>query len=143
MKKVFFVLLVLMSLEAKNYEIKMLDMDENGESMVFDPGYLHIEVGDSVTFLPTHKSHYVQSKVIPEGASHFLSELDEEATFTFDNEGIYIYVCPPHQMMSMIGIIQVGNAVNIQKVREMIPKLERRAMTNKERLSEYAKQIKE
>lgn len=143
MKKIFLVFLMLVSLEAKNYKVKMLDIDEKGETMVFDPGFLHIEVGDSVTFLPTHKSHYVQSKVIPDGANHFLSKLDEEVTFTFNNEGVYIYVCPPHQMMSMVGIIQVGNAVNIQKVREMIPKLERRAMTNKGRLSEYAKQIQE
>lgn len=143
MKKLVLVLLALFALEAKNYEVKMLDIDEKGETMVFDPAYLHIEVGDSVTFVPTHKSHYVQSKVIPEGAKHFSSELDEEATFSFDKEGIYIYVCPPHQMMSMVGIIQVGNATNLQKVKEAIPKLERRAMTNKGRLSEYAKQIKE
>lgn len=143
MKKICFIFLMFLSLEAKNYEIKMLDIDANGETMVFDPGYLHIEVGDSVTFVPTHKSHYAQSKVVPEGAEHFLSKLDEVATFTFDKEGIYIYVCPPHQMMSMVGIIQVGKATNIQKIREIIPKLEKRAMTNKGRLSEYAKQIKE
>lgn len=143
MKKIFLVFLIFLGIEAKNYEIKMLDIDANGETMVFDPGYLHIEVGDSVTFVPTHKSHYAQSKIVPDGAKHFLSKLDERETFVFDQEGIYIYVCPPHQMMSMVGIIQVGRATNIQKVTEMIPKLERRAMTNKGRLSEYAKQIKE
>ena len=143
MKRLLLVLLVVVGLEGKSYEVKMLDIDEKGETMVFDPGYLHIEVGDSVTFVPTHKSHYVQSKVIPEGAKHFLSELDEEVTYTFDTEGVYIYVCPPHQMMSMVGIIQVGKPTNLQKVKEAIPKLERRAMTNKGRLSEYAKQIKE
>lgn len=143
MKRIILLFLVCLYMEAKNYEIKMLDIDQNGQTMVFDPGYIHINVGDSVTFVPTHKSHYVQSKVIPSGSEHFSSELDEEKTFTFNHEGVYIYVCPPHQMMSMVGIIQVGNAVNIEEVKKVLPKLERRSMTNKGRLTEYAKQIKE
>ncbi|MDE5603906.1 MAG: pseudoazurin [Helicobacter sp.] len=143
MKKLFLLLLGICALYAKDYEIQMLDLDREGNTMVFSPSFIRIQPGDTVTFIPTHKTHYVQSKLIPDGAEHFLSELDEKTAFKFDKEGIYIYVCPPHQMMNMIGIIQVGNATNIQKVRDSVPKLDRRALVNKGRLIEYAKAIQE
>lgn len=129
-------------LQAKDYEIKMLDVNSEG-TMVFEPGFLHIQPGDSVTFVPTHKTHWAKSVVIPEGASKFESKLDEKATFKFDKEGVYIYECPPHKMMNMIGIIQVGKAVNAEKIKVVVPKLEKRASENNGRLEKYAKQIKE
>lgn len=128
--------------DAKDYEVKMLDVNAEG-TMVFEPGFLHIEPGDSVTFVPTHKTHWAKSVVIPEGATKFESKLDEKATFTFDKEGVYIYECPPHKMMNMLGIIQVGKATNIDKINAAVPKLEKRVSENKGRLENYAKQIKQ
>ncbi|RAX57713.1 pseudoazurin [Helicobacter monodelphidis] len=138
-----FGIVLLTNIEAKDYEIKMLDMDKKGHTMVFDPPFLQIQPGDTITFIPTHKSHFAQSKVIPDGAEHFLSPLDQKTTFQLNQEGVYLYVCPPHQMMNMVGIIQVGKAVNMQEIRSALPKLERKAMTNKGRFLEYAKQIQE
>lgn len=145
MKKIFLFLLMLgcSVAFAKDHEIKMLDMNDKDGTMVFEPGYIYIEPGDSVTFVPTHKSHFAQSKVVPEGADNFLSELDQRATFTLNKEGVYVYECPPHRMMNMVGIIQVGKPTNLEKVKEMVPKLERRATTNKGRLAKYAEEIKE
>ena len=128
------------NLFAKDYEVKMLDVNAEG-TMVFEPGFLKIEPGDSVTFTPTHKTHWAKSVVVPEGASKFESKLDEKATFKFDKEGVYIYECPPHKMMNMMGIIQVGKAVNLEKIEAAVPKLEKRASENKGRLQNYAKQI--
>lgn len=127
---------------AKDYEVKMLDVNNEG-TMVFEPGFLHIQKGDTVTFVPTHKTHWAKSVVIPDGASKFESKLDEKATFKFDVEGVYIYECPPHKMMNMLGIIQVGKAVNAAKIKEVVPRLEKRVSENQGRLERYAKQIKE
>lgn len=146
MKKIFKIMsaaaLFCAFLQAKDYEIKMLDVNSEG-TMVFEPGFLHIQPGDSVTFVPTHKTHWAKSVVIPEGASKFESKLDKKATFKFDKEGVYIYECPPHKMMNMIGIIQVGKAVNAEKIKAVVPKLEKRASENNGRFEKYAKQIKE
>lgn len=131
---------LLSSALAKDYEVKMLDVNSEG-TMVFEPGFLHIQPGDTVTFIPTHKTHWAKSVVIPEGASKFESKLDEKATFTFDKEGVYIYECPPHKIMNMMGIIQVGKATNLEKVKAAVPRLEKRASENKGRLEKYAKQI--
>ena len=127
---------------AKDYEVKMLDVNNEG-TMVFEPGFIHIQKGDTVTFVPTHKTHWAKSVVIPDGASKFESKLDEKATFKFDVEGVYIYECPPHKMMNMLGIIQVGKAVNAVKIKEVVPRLEKRVSENQGRLERYAKQIKE
>lgn len=84
-----------------------------------------------------------KSVLVPEGASKFESKLDEKATFKFDTEGVYIYECPPHKMMNMLGIIQVGKATNADKAKAAVPKLEKRVSENKGRLEKYATQIKE
>ena len=127
---------------AAEHEIRMLDMSDDGkEPMVFDPPFLKVAPGDTVTFIPTHKSHWAESRLVPEGAEAFKGELDQPLSITLDTEGVYLYVCPPHQMMNMVGIIQVGAAQNIDAVRDNLPKLERRAMSNKGRWETYASQI--
>lgn len=133
--------LLTMSLEAKNYEVKMLDIDSKNQTMIFEPAVLHIEVGDSVTFIPTHKSHWAKSIIVPESANKFESKLDEKATFAFKKEGIYLYECPPHRMMNMLGLIQVGKAHNLDKIKNAVPKLEKRAMMNQGRLEAYVKEL--
>lgn len=134
--------LLMLSLEAKNYEVKMLDIDAKNQAMVFEPAVLHIEVGDSVTFVPTHKSHWTKSVIVPEGATKFESKLDKKATFKFEKEGVYLYECPPHRMMNMLGFIQVGKAQNLDKIKNAVPKLEKRAMMNQGRLESYVKELK-
>ncbi|MDO4435095.1 MAG: pseudoazurin [Cardiobacteriaceae bacterium] len=131
------------ALWAAEYEVKMLDIGSDKEPMVFEPAFLHVNVGDTVTFIPTNKGHNVESKVMPEGAEKFQSALDEKFSITLTQEGVYIYVCPPHSMMNMVGMIQVGKAVNLADVLEKVPRLEKRAMSNKGRLEKLAEQIKE
>nr|WP_298645011.1 pseudoazurin [uncultured Cardiobacterium sp.] len=127
---------------AAEHEVKMLDIGADKEPMVFEPAVLKIAPGDTVTFLPTTKGHNVESKVIPEGAEAFKSELDEKYSVKLDKEGVYIYVCPPHSMMNMVGVIQVGEATNMEAVNTRVPKLEKRAMSNKGRLTKYIEQLK-
>ena len=103
---------------------------------------MSLEVGDSVTFVPTHKSHWAKSVIVPKGASKFESKLDEKATFTFEKEGVYLYECPPHRMMNMLGFIQVGKAENLEQIKNAVPKLEKRAMMNQGRLEAYVKELK-
>ena len=43
---------------AAEHEVQMLDMKDN-QPMVFDPPFLKVEPGDTVTFVPVNKSHWV------------------------------------------------------------------------------------
>lgn len=135
MKKLVLLLSLAASFQvfAADHEVKMLNFGDAG-SMVFEPDYIKIQPGDTVTFKATNTSHFVESKTVPEGADKFLSELDQDFTVKLDKEGVYVYVCPPHRMMNMTGLIQVGNATNKEQAEKMVAELSRRAMQNKDRL---------
>ncbi|MBJ3783162.1 pseudoazurin [Devosia sediminis] len=95
---------------AADYEIHMLNKGEAG-TMVFEPNFLAIQPGDTVTFIPTDKSHNVETikDMIPEGAEAFKSKVNEEFTVTFDVPGLYGIKCTPHFAMGMAGAIAVGD----------------------------------
>jgi pseudoazurin len=80
------------------------------QSMVFDPAFLKIAVGDTVTFTPKDAGHSVAMVSGPEGAEPFYGDLDRELKVTFSAEGLYAYRCAPHAEMGMVGLIQVGDA---------------------------------
>ena len=121
MKKSLFLLMLTASLGAyaANHEVKMLDNGKDG-SMVFEPGYVNAKVGDTVTFKAANSGHWVQSKALPEGVADFLSEDGKDFTLKLDKEGVYVYTCPPHRMMNMSGVIQVGKPVNKAKAQAVV-----------------------
>lgn len=131
---------------AANHVVEMLDMDE-GASMVFKPAHLKVEPGDTVTFKPTHKTHFVRAMTAPPGAKKFLSKEDEEFTVTLDEPGLYFYVCPPHMMMAMIGLIQVGDGESVKAqvpaAIKSVENLRGRMMTNADRADQIIAQMKE
>ncbi|WP_314909297.1 pseudoazurin [Cardiobacterium hominis] len=143
MKKTLILTAVLLAsaAHAAEHEVKMLDIGSDKAPMVFEPAVLKIAPGDTVTFIPTNKGHNVESKIVPEGAETFKSELDEKYSVKLEKEGVYVYVCPPHSMMNMAGVIQVGEATNMEAVQKALPKLERRAMSNKGRLTKYVEEL--
>lgn len=94
---------------AAEFEIHMLNKGEAG-TMVFEPNFLAIQPGDTVTFIPTDKGHNVESikDMIPEGAEPFKSKPNETFAVTFDVPGLYGFKCTPHFPMGMVGAIAVG-----------------------------------
>ncbi|QYO77712.1 pseudoazurin [Devosia salina] len=95
---------------AADYEIHMLNKGEAG-TMVFEPNFLAIQPGDTVTFIPTDKSHNVENikDMIPDGVEPFKGKVNEEFTMTFDVPGLYGFKCTPHFAMGMVGAIAVGD----------------------------------
>lgn len=123
-----------------DHKILMLNYGKDG-SMVFEPSYVNVEPGDTITFVPQNSSHYVQSYAVPEGVSPWKSKLDEAFTVTVEREGVYLYYCPPHLMMAMIGIIQVGKPVNLEAVRQKAEKLRPKLVMKSERLEAALGQV--
>lgn len=95
---------------AAEFTIKMLSVDSEGRSMQFEPAFLKIAPGDSVTFAAAemHDSDSLPGG-IPEGAEGWRGNLDEELTVTLSSEGFYAYKCTPHFFDGMVGLIQVGD----------------------------------
>jgi pseudoazurin len=99
---------------AKTVEVKMLNKGTQGGFMVFEPAFVKIAPGDSVSFVPTDPAHDVVSlpDIAPKGAQAFTGQIGKPLTVKFTAEGLYGYKCAPHVSMGMVGLIQVGKAAN-------------------------------
>ena len=96
---------------AANFEVHMLNKGAEG-AMVFEPAFVKVAPGDTVTFIPTDKGHNVETikDMIPEGAQAFKSKMNETYKVTFDKPGAYGVKCTPHVGMGMVGLVTVGDA---------------------------------
>lgn len=97
---------------AADFEVKMLNKGADGQAMVFEPAFLHVQSGDTVHFVPADKGHDAESikGFLPDGAEPFKGKISKDLTVTFQTEGLYGYRCSPHFSMGMVGLIQVGGA---------------------------------
>ena len=111
--------------QAKQWEVKMLNKGTNGGLMVYEPGFLAIQPGDTVKFVATTKGHNAESiaGMIPKGAQPFKGKINEEIVVRFTQPGLYGYKCLPHLGMGMVGLIQVGKPVNKAEVAAAAAKL--------------------
>ena len=90
--------------------IDMLNLREDGERMVYSQDVVNIEVGDTVKWLPKDGGHNVEFIAGPDSFEiPPKSYINREVSIKFDIPGIYLYVCSPHSIMGMIGLIIVGN----------------------------------
>ena len=122
--------------DAAEFQVQMLNKGSDGEAWQFDPAFIKISPGDSVTFIPADKGHNSESlsDIIPSGAEPWKGKLNKPLTVTYTEEGLYVYKCLPHVGLGMVGIIQVGDStVNLDSLRNA--KLPAKA---RERLDELA-----
>ena len=104
--------------QAADHQVQMLNKGEKG-AMVFQPDYIEAAPGDTVTFVPTDKSHDAESikGMIPEGAEPFKGKMNEQVTVQVDKEGVYGVKCTPHYGMGMVALIVVGTPVNLEEAK--------------------------
>jgi pseudoazurin len=126
---------------AKDYTVKELNTGADG-NLVFEPDFLHIQPGDSVHFVPADAGHDSQSYLVPEGAQDWKSEISKDITVKFTKQGVYLYECAPHHMLGMLGVIEVGKAVNKPAAEKAAADMEKQLLMNKDRLAKLMKDIK-
>ena len=82
---------------------------------------IHINVGDSVEWLPTNEGHNVEFIMTPTMVSlPEKSKMNEPHSMIFQEAGIYVYGCTPHLNTGMLGLIVVGNDFhNIEDINEI------------------------
>lgn len=99
---------------AENFEVQMLNRGEAG-NMIFEPAFLRIALGDTVTFLASDRGHNAESipEMMPEGATEFAGKINEEIVVTYDVEGLYGIRCKPHYAMGMVITIAVGDVAEV------------------------------
>ena len=124
---------------AADHKVRMLDKGLERQPMQFDPAFLKIAPGDSVTFMATDKGHNSESipRMIPKTAKSWTGKMNEEIKVTFDVEGIYGYKCMPHFGIGMVGLIQVGDSTENLHV----PQIARLPGKAKNRMAELMAQV--
>ena len=93
--------------------IEMLNKRDDGAKMVYSADIARVEVGTSITWIPTSKGHNVEFIAGPDGWDlPKKSKNGKEGTITFDTPGVYLYQCTPHKTMGMIALVVVGEGDN-------------------------------
>jgi len=140
---IFTMLFIQFDLYGANHSVKMLNQGSSGV-MVFEPAYLKINIGDSVTFESTDPAHNSASipGMIPSSASSWNGGLSQDLTVMFDVAGIYGYQCTPHSMMAMVGVIQVGDdKSNLDSAKAVAQQFKSSFVMNQTRLDDLLSKI--
>ena len=109
MKKIIYIFTLIMAMLspafAGDITVDMLNKRDDGAKMVYSEDVSRVDVGDTITWLPTSKGHNVHIKAGPEGFDlPKRSKMNKEYSFTFEIPGIYYYECTPHKGMGMIAL---------------------------------------
>lgn len=130
------------SSNAAEHVIKMLDTDESGNIMVFDPPYIKVNKGDTIRFVSTNPGHNNISRHVPDGGKNWKGDVSEDITVTVDAEGVYLYECDLHKFLGMVGVIQVGEAKNLAAARAAADTVTAGMAMGAERMEAYLSKVK-
>lgn len=137
-------LLVLLGTTGARAATIEIHMKNNGKDgvMVFEPGFVKAQPGDTVVFIPTDRAHNSTSLIIPAGAKPWVGKMDQKFSVKLEHEGVYVYKCDPHIPMGMFGVIQVGKAANLPEAKTKTEELAKSFVMNKDRVAKYLGQVK-
>ena len=81
----------------------------------------HIDVGDTIEWLPKNEGHNVEFLAGPKiNSLPTKSKIDKIHSVVFKVPGVYLYGCTPHRNMGMLGLIIVGNDFhNLEKIKNI------------------------
>jgi pseudoazurin len=125
MKKLLSTVAIMASLSAPVFAadttLEMLNKRDDGAKMVYSQDIARIDVGDTITWVPTSKGHNVEFIAGPDGwEAPKKSKNGKEVAITFDAPGVYLYQCTPHKSMGMIALVVVGDdMVNLDAIAGM------------------------
>ena len=128
--------------EGSEHTVKMLNSGDGGQ-MIFEPAVLKVSVGDTIHFKAADMSHNSASidGMLPDGAESWSGQMNTDISVTLNTEGVYVYQCDPHVMMAMIGVIQVGEAVNMNEIKTASNNLKSSFVMNADRIDTYLSQL--
>ncbi len=128
--------------EGSEHIVKMLNAGDGG-NMIFEPAVIKISKGDTIHFKAVDMSHNSAAidALIPSGAATWAGMMSQDVSVTLDVEGVYVYQCDPHAMMAMIGVVQVGDAVNMNEIQGAAEQYKSNFMMNADRLTTYLAQL--
>ena len=106
---------------AEDITVEMLNKRDDGAKMVYSEDVSRVDVGDTITWVPSSKGHNVHFIAGPDGWElPAKSKNNKEVSITFDVPGVYLYQCTPHATMGMIAMVVVGDDTsNLDAIKKM------------------------
>ena len=126
---------------AADIQIKMLDSSPTEGMLAFEPGFVKANVNDTIVFSPGNAGHNSRSLFAPSGAQPWKSPFDKEFRVKLEKEGIYLYACDAHKDMGMVGVVQVGKAINLEEARKKASEESSTMVMNKNRFAKALDQV--
>ena len=120
---------------AADIQVKLIDKSATEGMLAFEPGFVKAEVNDTIVFTPAGVGHNSHSLLVPAGARTWQSPFDKEFRVKLEKEGIYLYGCDAHKKMGMVGVVQVGKAVNLDEARKKASEESATMLMNKDRFT--------
>ncbi|MFZ5524352.1 MAG: plastocyanin/azurin family copper-binding protein [Pseudomonadota bacterium] len=120
---------------AADIQIKLTDKSATEGMLVFEPGFVKADVDDTLVFTNISPGHNSHSLLVPPGAQPWQSPFDKEFRVKLEKEGIYLYGCDAHKRMGMVGVVQVGRAVNMDEARQKASEESSAMLMNKDRFA--------
>jgi len=128
---------------AKDIQVRMLTNGPNGQMLVFDPDFIKVNVGDTVTFLPMQKAgHTSISLLVPEGAKPWKAAPDTQISVKIEKQGVYLVQCDVHKSLGMVAVIQAGKPVNLAEAKKAAADFSGKMLQNKDRFDKLLAQVK-
>lgn len=89
--------------------VQMKDMGAEG-AMVFEPGFVKANVGDTIRFVPQNPSHNAETiaSMLPAGVTPSSGGMGKAFDLKLTAPGLYGVKCKPHYAMGMVALIQAG-----------------------------------
>lgn len=123
------------AVNAADIPIKMIDSSPTEGLLAFEPSFVKAEVNDTIVFSSAIPGHNSRSLLVPSGAQPWQSPYDKEFRVKLEKEGIYLIGCDSHKNMGMVGVIQVGKAVNLEEARKKAAEISAAMILGKDRLT--------
>jgi pseudoazurin len=135
-------LLCTVSAHAAEIQIKMLANSPTGGILVFEPDFVKADVNDTLVFIPVDPGHNTSSLLVPDKAESWKSPYNKEYRVKLEKEGVYLYVCDAHVKMGMVGVVQVGKAVNLEEAKKQVAETSATLLMNKDRFTKALEKVK-
>jgi pseudoazurin len=89
--------------------VHMKDMGADG-AMVFEPGFVKANVGDTIRFEPQNAMHNAETiaSILPTGVTPSAGAMGKQFDLKLTVAGLYGIKCKPHFAMGMVALIQAG-----------------------------------
>ena len=119
------VLILTGSARAAEVEVKLLNRGNDGGTMVFEPAFVKIALGDTVKFRSADGGHSAASMrgMLPDGTTPFVGNSDDDISVKFEREGVYGVKCLPHYGICMVVMVGAPAQVDQAKVMPQVGKI--------------------